>query len=186
MVDQRETEDRLLADAARLATEIPPARDLWPGIEARIGASPVRRNRVPYLAQAAAVLVLVGGSSFLTYQLTKTDPVIVEVPVSADYIVEPAAFGANFELGNGYRLARSNLQARMDMEMAKLSPEARANVEENLAVIRGAIVEINAALEQEPGNVLLQELLMNTYREELAVMQRVGGLTQDVMLRNDI
>jgi hypothetical protein len=74
----------------------------------------------------------------------------------------------------------------MDMEMAKLSPEARANVEENLAVIRGAIVEINAALEQEPGNVLLQELLMKTYREELAVMQRVGGLTQDVMLRNDI
>ena len=38
----------------------------------------------------------------------------------------------------------------------------------------------------EPSNALLQELLLKTYREELAVMRKVGGLTQDVMLRNDI
>jgi len=32
----------------------------------------------------------------------------------------------------------------------------------------------------------LQELLQKTYREELNVMRRVGGLTRNVMLRNDI
>ena len=40
------------------------------------------------------------------------------------------------------------------------------------------------ALKAEPHNALLQELLVSTYREELEIMRRVGGLTQEVMVRN--
>lgn len=181
-----DNEDRLMRDAARLAREISPERDLWPEIEAEIGVVPARRRWPSYFAQAATVLALIGGSSFLTYQVTKTEPTVVEVPVVGEYAVRSAAFGGNYELGSGYRLAHSSLQTRMDRELAKLSPEAREGVEANLEVIREAIAEINAALEEEPGNVLLQELLMRAYREELSVMRKVGGLTQDVMLRNDI
>jgi len=89
-------------------------------------------------------------------------------------------------LSSEYQTARTTLKAEMDKELARLSPEARAGVEQNLAVIREAIAQINAALEREPGNELLHELLLKTYREELDVMRKVGGLTQDVMLRNDI
>jgi hypothetical protein len=53
-------------------------------------------------------------------------------------------------------------------------------------VIRHAITDINQALDEEPDNQLLQELLASAYRDELAVMQRVGSLTQQVMSRQDI
>jgi hypothetical protein len=49
-----------------------------------------------------------------------------------------------------------------------------------------AINEMNLALEQDPENTLLQEQLLRAYREELALLQRVGALTRNVMLRNDI
>lgn len=183
-------DDKLLADAARLAKDIAPERDLWPGIEARIEAGQAtperRRSWTPYFAQAAAVLLLVAGSSFITYTVMDTDPVVIERPVAGGLVLEEASFGGQLELSNGYKLARSNLQSQMEQELQKLSPESRAEVEQNLVVIRDAIAQINAALEQEPGNALLQDLLLKTYREELAVMRKVGGLTQDVMLRNDI
>ena len=53
-------------------------------------------------------------------------------------------------------------------------------------MIREAIDDINTALAADPDNAYLQELLQKTYREELTVMRRVGGLTRSVMLRNDI
>ena len=61
-----------------------------------------------------------------------------------------------------------------------------AGVEKNLEIIRTAIAEINAALEQSPDNILLQDLLIDTYQQELAVMRKIGGLTHNVMSRNDI
>ncbi len=179
-----QTDDELMARGARLAQEIAPERDLWPEIEAAI-SRPARRW-TPYFAQAAAVLLLIAGSSFVTYTFMGKETVVVERPVDGGLVLEEASFGGQYELADGYKLARTKLETQMQHEVEKLSPETRAGVEQNLAVIRDAIAEINAALEQEPGNALLQDLLMKTYREELAVMRKVGGLTQDVMSRNDI
>ena len=85
-------------------------------------------------------------------------------------------------------LTEQYLEARgvMPQLAARLSPEERDDVERTLVVIREAIDDINAALATDPDNAYLQELLQRTYREELTVMRRVGGLTRDVMLRNDI
>lgn len=179
-----EIDTQLMEDAARLSTEIAPARDLWPNIEATI-AAPKHTRRMPYLAQAAAVFLLVGASSMVTYQITKTEPNVSPRPVTTELVFQQASFG-DYQLSSGYKLARSRLQADLDVELSKLSPAARTNVEQNLQVIRDAIQEINDALSEEPDNVLLQELLVKTYREELTVMQKVGGLAQNVMLRNDI
>ena len=68
----------------------------------------------------------------------------------------------------------------------RLPPETRADVEASLQTIRGAIADINAALTAEPDNPLLQRLLLSSYREELAFMQQVNGITTTVMRRNDI
>jgi len=181
-----ETNDKLMTAAAQLSTEIAPQRDLWPGIEARL-ESPARRSAwTPMLAQAAAILLLVGASSGITYVMTRSgssvSPVIVTTGLDSEFV----SFGSEHELGEGFQDARSNLAADLDLELDRLSPDARAGVEENLAVIRSAIIEINSAMEAEPDSDLLQELLMNAYREELAVMGRVGGLTHKVMARNDI
>jgi hypothetical protein len=85
-----------------------------------------------------------------------------------------------------YQEAHGDLAAQLEDELLRLSPETRADVEKNMTIIRTAIGDINAALKKEPENALLQELLLSTYREELSLMQRVGGLTQHVMSRKDI
>jgi hypothetical protein len=71
-------DDRLTTAASRLATEISPQRDLWPGIEEAI-ARPKRSRWTPMFAQAAAVVLLVGASSMVTYFVVKEDQRVVEV-----------------------------------------------------------------------------------------------------------
>ena len=171
-------------EASNLSTEISPERDLWPGIEQAIRV-PQRSRWTARFAQAAAVVLLVGASSMITWVATKDQARIVEV-VPAGLVFEQASFGGRYALGVGYQEAHRDLQAQLNTEMERLSPESRKEVEDNLAMIRGAIGQINEALADEPDNPLLQELLLQTYREELAMMQRVGGLTQHVMSRKEI
>jgi len=182
-----QTDDKLIRNAQRLRGEIAPQRDLWPGIEAAISEAPSGRRRVtPLFAQAAAVLLLVGATSTLTWFVARQDVSQPVTVIQPELIFDQVAFGADYNLGPDFTDARSAVASNLDEELDRLPAEDRAEVEENLAVIRQAIADINAALEQDPDNAMLQELLLRTYREELTVMQQVGGLTQDVLPRNDI
>ena len=141
------------------------------------------------LAQAAAVILLVGGSSLLTYLAVKDDASKVS-PVAATNIqtldAVSASFGGQYSLGPDFQDARRDLEGRLEQELERLSPEARDDVQASLETIRTAIAAINEALVEEPDNALLQELLMRSYREELAVMRRINGITNAVMYREDI
>ena len=180
----KEFDDKLDRSARQLATEISPERDLWPGVAEAI-ATPKRARWTPMLAQAAAVVLLVGTSSAVTYIATKdsSGPVVAVAP---ELVFEQAAFGGNYHLGPGFQDARNSLRDDLDVELARLSDEAREDVQANLDLIHQVIIDINKALEQEPDNVLLQQKLLQAYREELTLLRRVGGLTRDVMRRNDI
>ena len=180
----KEFDDKLDRTARQLATEISPERDLWPGIAEAI-TTPKRSRWTPMLAQAAAVVLLVGTSSAVTYFVTRdsSGPVI---SVSPELVFEQAAFGGNYHLGPGFQDARNSLRDDLDIELARLSDEAREDVQANLELIHQVIIDINKALEQEPDNVLLQQKLLQAYREELTLLRRVGGLTRNVMRRNDI
>ncbi len=177
-------DDKLLRDAGRLPRSIAPERDLWPGIEAAIN-EPKGRGLPPYLAQAAAVVLLVAGSSGVTYFAMQGEETTTVV-APQDLFYEQAAFGNNYTLGPGFTDARGGLASKLDSQLDKLSPEDRAEVEENLRMIRSAINEINAELAEDPDNAQLQALLLRTYREELTLMRRIGELTQSVTSRNDI
>ena len=181
-------EDKLTSSAKQLATEISPERDLWPEIEAAIVQPATKRPRwTPMLAQAAAVVLLVGASSGLTYLVVKDDrSAVVPQETATDYYVARAAFGSNYTLGSDYEDARAELLENFEQELARLSPEERQDIVTSLGVIRGAIDDINAALADDPDNTLLQDLLIKSYREELNVLSKVGGATQSVMLRRDI
>jgi hypothetical protein len=177
-------DDNLDLTARQLATEISPERDLWPGIAEAI-EKPQRPRWMPMLAQAAAVVLLIGGSSAVTYVAVKgnSGPITAVAP---DLVFEQASFGKNYNLGPGFQDARNSLRAELDVELSRLSPDARQDIKANLDVIHGAIIEINTALESEPDNVMLQQKLLGAYREELTLLRRVGGLTRNVMMRNDI
>ncbi len=179
-----ERDDKLIAAASELSTEISPGRDLWPGIAEAI-ARPKESRRMPMLAQAAAVVLLIGTSSGVTYLAVKEEPQLIQVAMQ-DLHFEQTAFGAEYTLGSIYRSAQGDYQAQVDRELERLSPEARAEVEKNLMLIKDAIAEIDQALEQNPDSVLLQELLLNSYRDQHALLRRVGTLTQHVMARKDI
>lgn len=178
--------DPLTQAASKLAAGEPPSRDLWPEIEAAISEPQKQRWQFP-LAQAAAVLLLVGGSSAVTYVAMQDRAEIVPQMVTASGLnIQPAAFGNHFALGPGYEDARAELTAQLEKELDSLPPETRAGIEKNLATIRSAIAEINAAMANEPNNVMLQRLLLNNYRRELEILSGMSGMTTNVMPRTDI
>jgi hypothetical protein len=180
-------DDKLTAAARQLTTDIEPQRDLWPDIERAITETvPQHSRRTTMLAQAAAIVLLIGASSGLTYLAMKDDKPVMVTQLTPEYTFERASFGSSYTLGSDYLDTRADLVARFEQQLERLSPGERQDVEQSLEVIRGAIDDINAALQQDPGNTLLQDLLMKTYHEELNVMRRVGGVTQSVMSRRDI
>jgi len=178
-----EYEDRIEQAARGLKTEISPERDLWPAINDAI-TTPQRSRWTPMLAQAAAVILLMGGASTITYMTVKSDvqPVTAVAP---NLMFKQASFG-NHNIGPKFQDARAGLAAELDAELARLSPQARADVGENLDIIHQAIVDIDTALAQDPGNTMLQQKLLQAYREELSMLRRVSTLTRNVMVRNDI
>jgi hypothetical protein len=183
-----------------LPLETEPGRDLWPGIAARLEskgapvAAPARRPA--WMWQAAAAVILVAGSSLLTASLldrkapavqSASQPAVApaasgHVPaIAADGAVAlPAAFGPAGKLDNEYLAARQQLTQMLDERIAALPPSARAKLEFNLGEMRRAADEINAALAAQPGDPLLEELLLKTYQDELAVLSNVSELTNSL------
>ena len=184
-------DDELMAAAAELATEVRPERDLWPAIEQTISqpAIPARTVWNNVWAQAAAVLLLVGGSSGVTYlAMTGGAETVSPVAEGPTLIFESASasFGSMYHLGPDYQDARRSLAVKVKEEMNRLSAEERADVQKNIDFIRTAIEDINEALAAEPDNELLQKLLLDTYRDELNLMIRVDEITSAAMRRGDI
>lgn len=182
-------DDKLMDVAAQLKRSVRPERDLWPDIAVAIDeVQPARRRWTPMLAQAAAVLLLVGTSSGVTYMAMKDDAQGPQGPVIAtpDMVFTQTSFGTRYNLGPGFQDARSSLAAALEAEMQKVSPEAKADIATNLRLIQSAIQATSDALDNDPESILLQERLLRTYREELDLLRRVSGLTRNVMMRNDI
>lgn len=186
--------DELTRAARSLEKGIAPGRDLWPGIAEAI-RNPAAAGPAPdrgwqrYLAYAAAVVLLVGGSSGVTWLvMNEPQPEYVAQQRLEPLELQPVSgnFGGTHELGPEFMAARASLAVQLDSKLDQLSPRARAEVEKNIAEIRAAIQQINRVLADEPDNALLQELLLAAYREELYMMRRVDGLISTVMRREDI
>jgi hypothetical protein len=187
--DDRSADDaRLDAELRRLPLSVEPGRDLWPAIEARLEPREPRRRRSAWLLQAAAAVLLVAGSSLLTATLLDRDRAegkMATAPKATEAIPQgpapatamPATFGPGTRLGPEYLAARKQLTALLNERIAHMPESARAKLELNLAEMRRAAEQINAALAEQPGDPLLEELLLKTYQDELAVLANVNQLT---------
>lgn len=191
------SDDRLMQAARALPREIRPERDLWPDIAARIGAeeaAPAGRNRWRLVGAVAAAVALVAVSSLMTLWLTdEPAPVVVRQGPPAGGLAMPArslpleaSFGAGYTLGPRYERARNELTRDLDQQLAALPEDTRALVNRNLAQIREALAEINDELSEDPNNVLLQQLLLAAYQDELAVLMNVNRMAQTLPTRTEI
>lgn len=190
--DDNTIDEEVMAKAPKLSTPVAPERDLWPGIEQVISAPVVKERTIwnTVWAQAAAVILLVGGSSGLTYMAMTGDDAgtVPGIASPVPLVFEPVSgsFGSQYFLGPDYQDARRVVSSNLSERLDDLSPEAREEVLANIEAIRQAIDEINRALAGDPGNVLLQELLIDTYRDELSVMKQVDTISNNAMYRSDI
>src|SRR3984893_1909651 len=194
MSGTRSGDERKVSSLRELSPAIEPARDLWPQIEARIneerslapgaiGAQPrpLRARAVPlrWLAAAAVVAsVAVGvwiGRSLLpaarpraggeaALSAPRATPAVADAPTPLDvtYVSDPR-----------YQRDRAALMRSLQARLATLPPAARAKVMASLAAIRRAKEGVRSALGRDPGNALLQELLVNTYQDEMRVLTDV-------------
>jgi hypothetical protein len=179
-----------------LPRDIPPPHDGWPALEAmlresgvpqahvrveehRPGASsrmgPVRRwrPRAMHMAALAAVLAaVVVGISVDRWILSPVSPSPQVASVRSNGGVEGATPVA-YVTDPRYLRERATLLRSLNARLAKLPPPTRKKVLASLATIEQSMHEIQQALGREPGNALLQELLIDTYQNEMQLLSTV-------------
>lgn len=170
-------DDPLIAKAGELPKDVAPARDLWPGIAARLGEERVTALRPAFgwpMALAAGFAVA-AVSALLTWGLLR-EPAMVADPaatVAELPAVLPVSYGRNSALGAEQLAARDALLAEFRLRFERLSPPTREAVLKNLAIIQQAADEIDAALARDPASGLLNNLLVGTYQQELQLYSKV-------------
>jgi hypothetical protein len=84
-----------------------------------------------------------------------------------------AAVDAAFVSDPRYVRQRAELMQSVQARLAAMPEPARAKVAASLAAIETAKKDLEGALGKDPSNALLQELLINTYQDEMRVLTDV-------------
>lgn len=151
--------------------------ELWPEIRRRIDGSKVvsldatapasRRLRVDawWIGLAAGVLAIIGVS---VYRIVPPTVRSVATTASADSI---------------FRLASDSVQAYQaqadalldELKLARLAPETRASIDDDLKTIDLAIAEVQAAIARDPKNPTLRSMLASSYRQKVDVLKKISN-----------
>lgn len=162
-----------------------PARDLWPGVAARLEetAAP-RRARIsftlPQLALAASLLMAV--ASGLTWLAARapsspadSQPVVVAQGESPGE-VEGGIVNANFADAQ-FNAAVRDLEQILRDERDRLDPRTVLVIERNLKAIDLAIQEARMALDDDPANAYLNSHLADARRRKLDLLRHATTLS---------
>lgn len=183
MTNPNESNDALARALKRLPTEIQPARDLWTGVAAAIEESKQPKRSTVWTMRIAAGLACVALGTGIGYGLLRPEnpggPGIVGVPAGPQreintWLVKPVM------MDEGYQKARVQLAGEFFRRIADLPENDRARVEKGLRQIEDGLRELNDALKSHPDSVLLQQLALSAYQQELEYMQNVASLTRNV------
>jgi hypothetical protein len=176
----------VVLDATSLQ-DAPPSRDLWTGVAARIAPgsqlrgflSPFRRAisarlsfTLPQLAAAGLALMVLSGG--LVWMARSGDPRADFPPISAHVSDGPAVSSALAD--PHYDEAIADLERTLESGRTNLDPETMRVVEENLAVIDGAIDECRRALQTEPADVYLITHLADARQRKLALLRSATNI----------
>lgn len=148
------------------------------GVGRRRSTSPRHFSRMRWLAAAAmiaalAVGVWIGRSVLPMAPVTNPAPGSAATPRQIPENGGAAALQAAYLSDPKYRQERAALVKSLEQQLASLPPDARAKVISSLATIHKSMQDLEAALGKDPSNALLQELLVNTYQDEMRVLTTV-------------
>ncbi|HVP34379.1 MAG TPA: hypothetical protein VMT09_12100 [Steroidobacteraceae bacterium] len=166
-----------------LPRAIEPGRDLWPQIESEISGrgatapaaqatvSTRRGHGTPlrWLAAAAMVGALAVGVWIGRSVLPGAGPAPLAQAARPAGATLPAAWVSDPR----YQRQHEELMRSLGAQLAALPPASRVKVMASLTTIRQAKQQLEEALGKDPGNALLQELLVNTYQDEMRVLTDV-------------
>jgi tetratricopeptide (TPR) repeat protein len=174
----------LLAGAAALPRELPPARELWPGVRERLRPSLLAfpQTLPPFrpMTLAAAAALLVALSSAVTWRVARAP----EAPLAAS-AGAPLASLVAYTLGaelleaeREYARATSELLAAIQARRDSFAPETLVAVEQNMRAIDDALKSLREALASDPGNDELTQLLASTHKRKVDTLRRVVRLSR--------
>ncbi|MGH7624839.1 MAG: hypothetical protein ACREOJ_05885 [Gemmatimonadaceae bacterium] len=174
--------------------------DLWPAIRARIAATKViaigassrtPKSRAAFARRRAVWLgaVAVGSAAAamivaaVVLHPSRTPPVTPAVrlsPPSASTAM-PAAVGSGrvpavtrvSDSARAYQQEVQQLLDEIEMQRAMLGPSTTAAGDSDLQVIDHAIAELRTALERDPNNGVLRQLLAESYQQKLDLLRRL-------------
>lgn len=181
-----------------LPRELMPPRDLWPQLESRLRAgvlehrapldrlpTPLRRLAAEIrqclvslrplfsvlrpFAAVAALAAAVGAGIAIGRALLP----VVSVPASLAARASTPEILPAYLADPSYMREREVLLRSLNARLSELPPQTRQKVLASLATIDRSMREIEAAMGTEPGNALLQELLVDTYQDEMRVLTTV-------------
>jgi hypothetical protein len=160
---------------AMLPRDVPPPRNLWPGIARGLNRSRYRGR--PMVFAAAAALAGACLASALTWAVLHGRPAspAMQLAMQAPAFDEPR--------NPGYVAARDSLELTFRERLALLDPATRAQIEASLAIIRKAHEDIRKALASDPASPVLEQLWQSTWHDELDLYDHVVRATQPTMTR---
>lgn len=186
--------EEILAAARRLPRSIEPRRDLWAGIESRlgerraggIGALPARSaggsghaGRWQGLLQAAAAVLLLLTGGVLSQILFPGDP-LSPAGVAESPVVTAAERLARFEgAESDYLRAREELWRTLAHARGELSPGTLRALERNLSILDESIVEIRRALAEDSADPRLEELYLASHRRRIELVERLERAVEE-------
>ena len=180
MSEHTSRDDRLDELTAALPREIAPAPDLWPAIRAEL--RPRSARTIAWSARwrlAAAGLLVAVSSSIVTLVAMRARARAHGAVVVAADSAPPAATHLPAHLlvaERGYARSIDELWRTLEERRDSLAPSTVATVERSLRIADSAIAEARSALERDPANRVLADLLVSNYERKIDLLRRATEL----------
>ena len=182
MSEHTSSDERLDELTAALPREIAPPPDLWPAIRAELAPRSARTIRwTAGWRLAAAGLLVAASSSILTLfavRAREPAPSAAVATTRTDSAPTTAVrLPAHLVVAErGYARSIDALWRTLDERRDSLAPSTVATVERSLRIADSAIAEARSALEHDPANRVLAELLVSNYERKIDLLRRATEL----------
>jgi anti-sigma factor RsiW len=166
----------------RQAPAAPVLDELWPAIRRQIDGAKVvsldaespavtsRRFRLdPWIIGVAASVAAITAITVIQV----VPPVVRTVTTSV--VSSDSVFRLASDSVQTYEQQASQLLDELKMQRARLQPDTRESIDDDLKTIDLAIAELQLAIARDPKNAVLRSMLASSYRQKVDVLKKVGN-----------